>query len=108
MRWANLAKAGTAGVVISMRDIRVSLVSQEWNERDALAPLETRQQVGDGNLEVFELLMLRPTRLVGIEFEDEEQRGVRGRLIRQEQLHLRLGHGQGRQLAGVLRDGVGF
>src|SRR5476651_2406364 len=108
MRWANLAKGGTAGVVISMRDIWVSLVSEEWNERDALASLEARQQIGDGDLEVFELLVLRPTRLVGVELEDEEQRRIRGRLVRQEQLHLRLGHRKWRQLARVLGDGVGF
>src|SRR5471030_2309690 len=108
MRWANLAKGGTAGVVISMRDIWVSLVSEEWNERDALAPLEARQQIGDGDLEVFELLVLCPTRLVGVEFEDEEQRRIRGRLVRQKQLHLGLSHGQWRQLVRVLRDGVGL
>src|SRR5471030_64375 len=105
MRWANLAKAGTAGVVISMRAIGVSLVSQKRNERDALAPLETWQQVGDGQLEVLELLVLRPTRLVGVEFEDEEQRRIRGRLTGQEQLHLGLGHRQWRQPARVLGDG---
>src|ERR1700761_3042398 len=99
MRWANLAKAGTAGVVISMRDIGVSLVSEKWNERDALAALQQRQKLGDRLLEVRRLLVCCPSCLVDIEFEDEEQRRIGRRLIRQEELHPRLRHRQRRQPA---------
>src|SRR5476651_1622040 len=106
MRWANLAKAGTAGVVISMRDIGVSLVSEERNERDALAPLQKRQELRDRLLEVLGLLVRRPSRLVDIEFEDEEQRRIGRRLVRQEELHARLGLGQRREPALDLEHGV--
>src|SRR5476649_590401 len=106
MRWANLAKAGTAGVVISMRDIGVSLVSEEWNERDALAPLQKRQELGDRLLEMLGLLVCLPASLVDIEFEDEEQRRIGRRLVRQEELHAWLRLGQRREPTLDFQHGV--